>query len=80
MPWPGCGTDGDDAFGRFDPALCTGSAGDGWQVVAVGRLQWIAPERVLDVGEQQLLVLLFVLQAQLQVLQRLIVEITRVQP
>jgi hypothetical protein len=31
----------------------------------VGRPQRIAPERMLDVGQQQLLVLLFVLQAQL---------------
>ncbi len=41
------------------------------QVDAIGRAQWIAPERVLDVGEQQLLVLLLVLQAQFQDLQGL---------
>lgn len=35
---------------------------------------------MLDVGQQQFLVLLFVLQAQLQVVQRLRVEVTRRQP
>lgn len=35
---------------------------------------------MLDVGEQQLLVLLFVLQAQLQVLQRLLIKVACRQP
>ena len=80
VPWPRRGTDGDDALGRFDPALCRGGADRGLQIIAVGRLQRIAPERMLDVGQQQFLVLLFMLQPQLQVVQRLLVEVTRGQP
>ncbi len=55
---------------------CALAAPGGGQVLAVGRLQRIAPERVLDVGQQQLLMLLFVLQAQLQVVQRVWVQVT----
>jgi len=66
---------GDDAFVLRHPALCAGHAGHRRQVFAVRRLQRIAPQRVLDVGQQQFLVLLFVLQAQLQVLQCLFAEI-----
>jgi hypothetical protein len=80
VPGPCRGTDGDDAFGRFDPALRRGGAGAGPQVLAIRWLQWIAPERMLDVGQQQFLVLLFVLQPQLQVVQRLRVEVTGRQP
>lgn len=80
VPGPGRGTDGDDAFGCFDPALRRGGAGDGPQILPISGLQRIAPERMLDVGQQQFLVLLFVLQAQLQVLQRLRVEVTGRQP
>ena len=43
---------------------------------AIGRLQRIAPEGVLDVGQQQLLMLLLVLQAELDQLGQLGIAVT----
>lgn len=54
-----------DLFVACLPAQRAGGCGRRCRGIAIGRLQRIAPQRVLDVGQQQFLVLLLVLDAEL---------------
>src|SRR3546814_4971066 len=56
-PWPRCGANLGDGLVARDPAQRRGVSRPPRKIVAIRRPQRVAPQRVLDVGQQQLLVL-----------------------
>src|SRR3546814_13369083 len=63
-PWPRCGANLGDVLVARDPAQRRGVSRPPRKIVAIRRPQRIPPQRVLDVGQQQLLVLLPVVGAE----------------